>query len=388
MDGIDRKLFINLRYIVAVVALVTILLSKNVTESSAPLLIIYFLIYAINLQLRIFLNFRKLNLMVSIIFDLVIGFLIYKSYGGPIILYYSISIIDAAIILTSIYSYVSLALINGFIVYIGLSNYPGNDKIQTIIFNVLMALILAVLGRYIKYQNSGKIEAHMLYDELRKSEDELQAAYKRLEQYSNTVEEITILRERNRISREIHDTVGHTLTTIIIELQALPYIMKVDEEKTKDMLSSMISFSKAGLEDVRRAVKDLKPTEFDEYAGIFAIKELVAKFIKVSNCDVLLTVSKNQLPLNPDQAFTLYRVVQESLNNALRHGNASEVEIFINFGEDKIFVRIKDNGIGTSDFVPGFGISNMEERIRKLKGSLNVYTEYQKGFEINISIPK
>ena len=116
MDGIDKKLFINLRYVVAVAVLVTILLSNNVTESNASLLIIYFLIYVINLQLRIFLNFQKLTLIASIIFDLVIGFLIYKNYGGPIILYYFISIIDAAIILNSIYSYVVIVLINGFII--------------------------------------------------------------------------------------------------------------------------------------------------------------------------------------------------------------------------------------------------------------------------------
>lgn len=388
MKDINRKILIIVRYIVSISVITMILLSSKVDLKNITYLIILFLLYVVSIQIRMFITRKNLMLFISIIIDLIIGFVIYKYYNGPIVLYYFITIIDASIMLSKRYAYASFALILGFVFYSGIYSYSSsyNDK-MAIVYNLLLSIIFIALGRYIHYENSGTKEAHELYDELRRSEDKLKDAYKRLEQYSNTVEELTLLKERNRISREIHDTVGHTLTTIIMELQALPHIIKVDEKKTNELIESMTSFSKKGLEDVRRAVKDLKPVEFDEYAGIFAIKELIVKFKKVSECSVELTVSKNQYHLTPDESFVLYRVIQESLNNAVKHGHATNVDIIINFGYDKIVTTIINNGEGCRKIKKGFGIKGMEERIAKLNGIIEIHSKETSGFEVIATIP-
>lgn len=388
MKDISREFLIIVRYIIAVSVITMILLSSKVNFKNVTYLIILFLFYVVSIQIRMFISRKNLILWLSILMDLILGFVIYKNYGGPIVLYYFIAIIDAAIMLDKKYAYISFAIALGFVYYSGIYSYSPNynDKIS-IVYNLLLSIILMALGRYINYEGSGTKEAHELYDELRRSEDELKAAYKRLEQYSNTVEELTLLKERNRISREIHDTVGHTLITMIMELQALPHIIKVDEKKTNELIESMTSFSKKGLEDVRRAVKDLKPVEFDEYAGIFAIKELIVKFKKVSECSVNLTVSKNQHHLTPDESFILYRVVQESLNNAVKHGHATNIDIIINFGCDKIVTIIGNNGEGCKEIKKGFGIKGMEERISKLNGTIEIHSGEKSGFEVIATIP-
>ncbi|WP_234124800.1 sensor histidine kinase [Clostridium hydrogenum] len=388
MKDISRKLLIIVRYIVAVVVISMILISDKVNFKNITYLIILFLCYVVSIQIRMFISRKNLILLLSILMDLILGFFIYKNYGGPIVLYYFIAIIDAAIMLDKKYAYISFIIVLVFVYYSKVYSYfPGyNDKIS-IVYNLFLSIVFMALGRYIHYESRGTKEAHELYDELRRSEDELQVAYRRLEQYSNTVEELTLLKERNRISREIHDTVGHTLTTMIMELQALPHIIKVDEKKTNELIESMTSFSKKGLEDVRRAVKDLKPVEFDEYAGIFAIKELIVKFKKVSECSVNLTVSKNQYHLTPDESFILYRVIQESLNNAVKHGHATNIDIIINFGFDKIVTTIRNNGEGCKEIKKGFGITGMEERISKLNGTIEIHSNDVNGFEVVAMIP-
>lgn len=332
----------------AVSVIIMILLSSKVNLKNVTCLIILFLFYVASIQIRMFISRKNLILLLSILMDLILGFVFYSG----------------------IYSYSS----------------SYNDKIF-IVYNLLLSIIFMALGRYIHYESSGTKEAHELYDELRGSEDKLKDAYKRLEQYSNTVEELTLLKEHNRISREIHDTVGHTLTTMIMELEALPHIIKVDEKKTNELIESMTSFSKKGLEDVRRAVKDLKPVEFDEYAGIFAIKELIVKFKKVSECSVNLTVSKNQYHLTPDESFILYRIIQESLNNAVKHGHTTNIDIIINFGYDKIITTIRNNGEGCKEIKRGFGIKGMEERITKLNGTIEIHSGETMGFEVVAIIP-
>lgn len=388
MKDISREFLIVVKYIIALVVITMVLISNKVDFKNVPYLIILFLLYVVSIQIRMFIARKKLIIFLSIVIDLLLGALMYRYYGGLIVMYYFIAIIDASIMLDKKLCYISFIFELTFVYYFGTYSYSTNynGKIS-VVYNLIITIILMTLGRYIHYQSSGTKEAHKLYDELRRSEDELQAAYKRLEQYSNTVEELTLLRERNRISREIHDTVGHTLTTMIMELQALPHIIKTDEKKTREMIESMITFSKKGLEDVRRAVTNLKPVEFDEYAGIFAIKELIVKFKKVSECNVNLTVSKNQYHLTPDQAFILYRVIQESLNNAIKHGNATSIDVIINFGRDKVVTTISNNGRGCKEIKKGFGIKGMEERISKLNGTMEVYSGEAIGFEVRVKLP-
>lgn len=350
-----------------------------------------FLIYIINTQVRIYYLKRKKHIIVSLIIDLVLITLIYKPIKGFSLVFYFLSALDAATMLSQLSSF---AILGVYCVCISFQSvkipfYLNNGyNIISVLLNIMLICTFGFIGKNVSEEKRRKLEAQELYDKLRISEKKLKEAYEKLERYSETVEELSILRERNRISREIHDSVGHTLSAVLIQLQALNYVVDKNNKQGREMINEMTSFVKNGIENVRRTVRQLKPTDFDRYEGIFAIEEMIAKYKKLTGADIRLIVSKEKRPLSSDESFVSYRIVQEALNNAIRHGNASLIEVSIQFFEDKLYMRIKDNGVGTDKVNKSFGITGMEERVKKLGGILEVQSEKNKGFEVIANIPK
>lgn len=387
-----KSSFLVIRYIIYFAIAASIIFFSGNSSLNITKLIIFLLLYIINTQIRIsFLNKNNVLIIISLLLELIIIYFLYTGFGGFTFVYYFITILDTAMLLPKIPSLIISTVIYASVIYI--SFYPDYSKLQNhpminVIFNTLIVLGFGSLGQYIGEETLKKTEAQKLYDQIRISEEKLKDAYARLEQYSNTIEEITILRERNRISREIHDTVGHTLSTLIIQLQSLHYIIKADTNEADKIVSDMVSYTKTGLEDVRRAVRELSPTTFDNKNGIFALKELIHNFEVNSKIKIGCIFSKNQYELTSDQSFTLYRVFQEAFNNSLKHGRADEIKINFNFLEENIYVRIKDNGKGCNMLNPSFGLNNMQQRIIDIGGNVTFHSESNNGFEININIPK
>lgn len=381
-----------IRYIVYFAIAASILLLNNARTVNVYMLLFFLLLYIINMQIRIYFLAEKPTLIIlSILIELVIIYFLYSNFGGFCFVYYFITILDASIMLPQTSSLIIIGIIYVSIIAVSFKpdySFLQNHPLINVIFNTLIALGLGSLGRYIEDEKHKKTEAQDLYDRIRISEEKLKDAYDRLEQYSSTIEQITILRERNRISREIHDTVGHTLSTLIIQLQSLPFIMTADKNEADMIVNDMVSYTKNGLEDVRRAVRELSPTAFDNKNGIFALKELMYNFEKNSKIKINCSFSSNQCDLTSDQSFTLYRVFQEAFNNSLRHGKASEIRINMNFLENNIYIRIKDNGEGCNTVNSSFGLNNMQQRIADIGGNITFHSEEGSGFEININIPK
>lgn len=345
----------------------------------------------INSQFRIYYIKNEKHIVLSLILDFILASLMCSFIKNFSLMCYFISILDAAVLLPGLYSYIML----GFYC-IGTSFFTIKIPLQinieyniiSVLFNIILICTFGFIGANVSEEKRRKLEAQELYDKLRISEEKLEEAYEKLERYSETVEELSILRERNRISREIHDSVGHTLSAILIQLQALNYVVDKSNEQGIGMINEMTTFVKSGIENVRRTVRQLKPTDFDRYEGIFAIEEMITKYKKLTGAEIRLILSKEKRPLSSDESFISYRIVQEALNNAIRHGHASLIEVSIQFFNDKLYMRIKDNGIGTDHINKSFGITGMEERVKKLGGTLAVQSEKNKGFEVTVNIPK
>lgn len=382
---------IIVRYTAYFLVAVSVIFSGNVESKSLLWLVVFLLIYIININVRMFLLKNKSGKIISLLAELIFISIGYRMFGGLIFIYYFISILDSAIMLEKPWSYIMTILF--YTAMIVQSTNPVYSSIQqsqivNVIFATLIAVSFGILGQYINEERKRKKEAQKLYDKLRLSEEKLISAYEKLEEYSSTIEELTILRERNRISREIHDSVGHTLSTLIIQLQAIPYVMNSDAEKGKKMIEELVSYTKKGVEDVRRTVKELQPTDFESFQGIFALKDLVSNYEKLTGIKIRFIISKDKWELNSDQSFTLYRILQEALSNSSRHGKAKEIEISLQFMEDKLYLHIKDNGTGVNNPTPGFGLNGMNERAKSLGGYIDIYSEEGRGFEINVTIPR
>lgn len=349
-----------------------------------PSFVLFTLVLIINNNLRTFYIKKDAYISLSILLEIIIGVSCYILWGGNLILYIVGSIIDMYIlhnkIIINIYFYLML------IVCLISSYYIDYDEI---IINTMIFLLLNVLINYVKKLYDSRKISDELYDKLRISEEKLMEANKELEYYSQSIEELTLLKERNRISREIHDSVGHALTTTLIQLSAIESIAVKEKSKTKDMISLLREFVNESFQDVKKAVRELKPDEYENFQGVLRLQDVCKNFEKMSGVKIKVTIAKGEWYLSTRQVQNLYRVTQEILSNALRHGKATEVNVIMNFTDNDFVMSFKDNGVGTDKIIPsGVGLKSIRERITELNGVVDMNSKLNEGFFIKITIPK
>ncbi|EOC99556.1 two-component sensor histidine kinase [Caldisalinibacter kiritimatiensis] len=229
-------------------------------------------------------------------------------------------------------------------------------------FFTLLNIFVLVVINFAQYFREQKLKKDLLYDELLDT-------HKKLKEYAQKIEELTILEERNRIARDIHDTLGHMMTGIIMELEMASHIIDKDTGKAKKLLKASKTSAREGLSKIRQVVETLKPDK-QISKGIDSIKELIDEFSQKTGVDIDLNIIGSIKKLTPTVSVTLYRVVQESLTNAVRHGKATKIIVNISLTKEKIEFQIKDNGIGDKDIKLGFGLKGMTERVRALHGEI------------------
>ncbi|ERI91670.1 histidine kinase [Clostridiales bacterium oral taxon 876 str. F0540] len=343
-----------------------------------------FLVFVINNQVRFFsIPKKSIYFLISILVEAALSLIIFNNYGGITFLLLFSILLDSTMYISS--KYITAGLISLIIAILILL---GQTDLKLTISSVLAAIAVGALGVYIKEETERKHEAQKLYDKLRISEEELKKAKDNLERYAGTIEELTLLRERNRISREIHDSVGHSLSTMIIQLSAIEKIAEIDGKAASEMAKNLSGFAKDALRSVREAVRDLVPAEFEKYRGILAIEEMIKNFKKLTEVEVIFTLSKEIWELNSDQSFILYRIVQEFLTNSVRHGKADKVNINLNFYKDSLYMRLKDNGEGCDNIIEGVGLKSIKDRAESLGGTVKYLSSKDQGFELNLNVPR
>jgi len=340
-----------------------------------------------------FLTTRGTLFHLTLVLEGIIGVFLFYRYGGLYSVYLMPIILDVIMEEKKAHLILSAGMVcTGFAVMNGLVFFQTERMKATVSTAIIMdgffLTVLVIFGVLLVKALGRKRLAQQLYDQLRVSEEKLQQAYDTLENYSQTIEELTLLRERARISRELHDSVGHALSTTAIQLQAIKSLVDKDPEKATVMIEHLNAYSRKALESVRRTVRQLRPIEFDHYEGIFAIEELIKTFRKLTGVEVRLIVSKIPYRMNSDQSHQMYRIIQECLSNSLRHGKATLIQVSIQFLADAIYSQIMDNGQGCSQIQYGMGLKGIKERVDSLKGEMKLYTMPGQGFELTIKLPR
>lgn len=374
----ERKYIVLLKYIYMIVFISFALMTKKLTGFQVMLLLLYIIVN----QIRFFILAEKSFVYyTSYIVEFGLSCIIYGFLAEYRFLVFIPAFID---ITTSLPNTISSI----YFVSILISSYFISNSIDDMIMSLSCTFPILVLGSIIRDEYEEKINAQNLYDKLRQREEELKKANKDLESYANTIEEITLLRERNRISREIHDNVGHALSTIMIQLAALSNIIPLNPKKAIEMSDNLAKFTDDSLQNVRAAVRSMKPREFEEYEGLVSITEMVKNFEKLSGIRVNLRFSDKFWSLNSDQTMVIYRLIQEFLSNSIRHGKATEVNMFLNFMERSLRIYMKDNGIGCSKIHEGVGLKSIRERVKVWGGNMEYYSKEGEGFEIAATIER
>lgn len=230
-------------------------------------------------------------------------------------------------------------------------------------------------------------------ERIRKLNEQLNQANDQLRDYAVNMERMAQMRERNRLAREIHDTLGHTLTGIIMGADAGLALLDVAPEESRKRLQVVAQTARNGLTDVRRSIKALRPDALERFSLAEALEGLVENFRLTTSAQVSYCQDAGELSLASDEEDSLYRVVQEGLTNAVRHGKADRIDIRIARAGDVVTVSVRDNGTGCARLEEGFGLRHMRERLEMLGGTLscgNLDSSAQDGytgFFITVELP-
>lgn len=200
------------------------------------------------------------------------------------------------------------------------------------------------------------------------------------------VEQTSMRRERLRITREIHDIVGYTLTNQTMVLQAAAVLLDRDHERLRELLATAEESARSGLMEVRQALRQLRVGAEGPVAFLNRLNQLCRTFERATSVRVELSGSQTPDDLPPALELVLYRMVQEGLTNAFLHGKATRVSVGLALG-DELTVHLADNGSGAAEVTEGIGLAGMRERLAAFGGTLD-YRGGAHGFTVWARIPR
>jgi signal transduction histidine kinase len=215
---------------------------------------------------------------------------------------------------------------------------------------------------------------------------ELEQANAQLAAYATQAEELAMTQERNRLAREIHDNLGHTLTTVNVQLEAARVVMESDPGRALDALTKAQDLVQKGLTGVRESVAALRESPVRNRS----LGEAIASLVQETQSSGIITefeVTGEPQALEHKVALALYRAAQEGLTNVRRHARASRVDVRLDFQPGEVRLQVRDNGVGATDTEGGFGLLGIRERMQLLGGRLEISTGAVKGFCLTASVP-
>jgi signal transduction histidine kinase len=220
---------------------------------------------------------------------------------------------------------------------------------------------------------------------------ELEAAQQQLRAYAAESEELAISRERNRMAREIHDTLGHYLTILAVQLETA---LKMEELGDARLYAELVEARRAAAEclaEVRRSVAALRPADLTALSLPDALARLVSEYEALDPAiEIALDIEGSTGALDLEQRLALYRCAQEALTNIRKHANASRALLRLRVDDHKAEFLALDNGSGASsgdENAPGFGLLGIRERVALLGGISSMGPEPGKGWRVQVTLP-
>jgi signal transduction histidine kinase len=260
---------------------------------------------------------------------------------------------------------------------------PKHDLLSLSIYSGL----IIILAFFLRLQSENQLTYEELNRSLHNASLKLVKANLELQDYAVMAKQQAEMNERRRLTREIHDTLAYTLTNLVMMLEAALDLTPGDCGVLQKHLQLTRDQALKGLADVRRALQALRPLEMAKVTGLPAITNLVKTFTNATQIKVSLNLGDAPLTLGKEADLTAYRLVQEGITNAIRHGLATSIEISFSSQNGGVNIYIKDNGFGAVKLNKGYGLTGMSERIEQLGGRLEIFTKLGAGFLLSAWIP-
>jgi signal transduction histidine kinase len=214
---------------------------------------------------------------------------------------------------------------------------------------------------------------------------ELTQAHEQLRDYTAQAERLATAQERNRVARDIHDGLGHSLTVVQMQVKAARAVMPTDAAKADDVLAKAQQQSEEALAEVRRSVRALR-----EPRSTPPLPEALAALVEETSAagvPTRLTVSGVRRPLPDGTREALYRAAQEGLTNVRKHARATRAELVLDYADAVVRVEVRDDGTGPAGGEPGFGLLGLRERAAGLGGTLRIGWEPDRGCTLSMEVP-
>jgi len=211
---------------------------------------------------------------------------------------------------------------------------------------------------------------------------------KRLEQASK---QEAILRERNRLARDVHDNLAQGLTSIVLQLEACEEVLTRNPQEARKQIVRARTLARSSLEEARRSLVGMHAPILHETSLPDAVEQLISDFRQESAARIELSVRGTPRPLSLAMQENLLRICQEGLRNAIRHAKAREVRMELTYDPDAVRVRIEDNGRGFSvrkvRSGRGLGLAIMRERSSEIGAQFNLRSRPEKGTSVGVRMP-
>ncbi|HEV2237357.1 MAG TPA: sensor histidine kinase [Ktedonobacterales bacterium] len=272
----------------------------------------------------------------------------------------------------------------------GASATPTVSYFGEIISIVPVYLFVTIFSFVMRRQQLLRQRAEGLADEVSRAKAELEQANAQLRRFSSEVEELTTTRERNRMAREIHDTLGHYLTILAVQLETATKLEERDDPRLRAELLEARRIATDCLTEVRRSVAALRPAGLATSTFHEALRRLVteAETAAPGLC-VTLDEEGDAQSIAPEVKVTLYRCVQEALTNVRKHARASKVLVRLRVEPTVVELTALDNGervVGAAP-TPGYGLVGMTERVALLGGTIAAGPEPERGWRVEVRVP-
>ena len=251
--------------------------------------------------------------------------------------------------------------------------------------------ISSIIGRGLILVLIGWIESRLV--ELQRNQQrQLEISNRKLRKYALTAERLAQSHERNRIARELHDTLAHTLSSVSVQLEAVKALFEVNPGESQKLLSKTIENTRNGLKETRRTLKDLRSSQLESLGLVGAINNVIQSSQQRTGIQIDASLGKDLDSLDDETSHSIFRIVQEAMENIIRHSNARHASLSLQNHKNEIRLSISDDGSGFSKKIiqdkESYGIRGMRERIEALGGTFTIESQPQKGTCIEVIMEK
>lgn len=254
-----------------------------------------------------------------------------------------------------------------------------NSLTIVVIFSLLLIFVHVIAGQIDRDQRRRQ--------QMRQLLEQLESSHRQLQTYADQVAELAAAAERNRLARDIHDSLGHYLTAINIQLEkALAYRAR-DPEAADRAIHDAKQSARAALQDVRQSVSALRDVE-ERFSLRQSLADLVGR-MDGGTLEIVCQVDGDETGYASLALTALYRAAQEGLTNVQKHARARRVLLDVRLGETEARLRVCDDGAGLDPAtVRGYGLRGLQERLELIRGQMHINSDPHTGTELTVTVPK